>query len=173
MWENPESNVTALSSKQKTVSLLLTRSSIHAGNLKASEVSRREQCCVWSRRLYISDISSTFDRFLLLQHITGETPAFPPHDCSNQTQRAGRKSEGSCRIFPKWYVPLKDASKTDRGRARCRLHTPATPQQRVFKPRASWRSSDERNKAVFFMATIISNWQFRGRRLLVGAISGK
>lgn len=144
MWENPESNVTAFSSKHKTVLLLVTRSSIHAGNIKASEVFRGEQSCTRSRWVYVSDISAACDRCLLLQHIRGETPALPPRDRSNQTQRAGRKSEESCCIFPQWKLQLiRGASRTDRARARCRLHTSATPRQRVLKQPASLRSSDD------------------------------
>lgn len=91
MWENPESNVTAFSSKHKTVLLLVTRSSIHAGNIKASEVFRRAQSCTRSRWVYVSDISSACDRCLLLQHIRGETPAFPPRDRSNHVAAKGRQ----------------------------------------------------------------------------------
>lgn len=145
MWENPGSSVTAFSSKHKTVSLLVTRSSIHAGNIKASEVFRREQSCTRSGWVYASDISSACDRCLLLQHIRGETPAFPPRDRSNQTQRAGRKSEESCCIFsPQWKLQLiKGASRPGRARARCSRHTSATPRQRVLKQPASRRSSDD------------------------------
>lgn len=147
MWENPESNVTAFSSKHKTVLLLVTRSSIHAGNIKASEVFRREQsswCSQRSRWVYASDISSACDRCLLLQHIRGETPAFPPRDRSNQTQRAGRKSEESCCIFPSMEATADQRClQNGPSPARCSLHTSATPRQRVLKQPASLRSSDD------------------------------